>query len=306
MPRFRISILAALLFAGLVYAQSITLAGYGYSIPSGAVVVAPNQLMTISLYGIRARIPAPVVGLFLNGAYPTQLAGISVILKQGADTPVGIRAVQQTPCLGGPSPCSPITTLTVLVPMVLRTDQGTAAIPFFEIAENGVIEAEIPLLPVSDSVHIINSCDQTLISVGIFFSLPTAACFADVQHASGAPVTSGDPAAPGETLMMWAYGLGAVIGPPQPFFNPALEQTFLLDFNFRPNAPASPPVQGFGITGTPVFAGSAGAGLYQINFAVPQPPAGTPLCDGVRVRSNLTVTLTGRNSQDAAPICVKP
>jgi uncharacterized protein (TIGR03437 family) len=291
MSRIRTSILAALLFAGLVYAQSITLAGYGYAIPQGAVVAAPNQLMTISLYGIRARISAPVVGLF-NGAYPTQLAGITVTLKQGADTPVGLRAVQQTPCLGGPSPCSPITTLTVLVPPQLTISHDAAAIPFFEIAENGVIEAEIPLLPVTDNIHIINSCDQTLISVGIFSAL-NGACVPAVQHADGGLVLRSNPAAPGETLMMWAYGLGAV-------------QTFALDFNFRPNAPASPPVEGFGITGVPVFSGSRGAGLYQINFIVPQPPAGTPLCDASKIRSNLTITLSGFNSQDGAPICVKP
>ena len=35
-------------------------------------------------------------------------------------------------------------------------------------------------------------------------------------------------------------------------------------------------------------------------------PAGLPACDGVRIKSNLTVTVTGPNSSDAAQICVLP
>jgi hypothetical protein len=63
-------------------------------------------------------------------------------------------------------------------------------------------------------------------------------------------------------------------------------------------------VPGFGVTSAPLFAAYVGAGTYQVNFAVPQVPAGLPPCDGVRIKSNLTVTITGPNSSDAAQICV--
>jgi hypothetical protein len=43
-----------------------------------------------------------------------------------------------------------------------------------------------------------------------------------------------------------------------------------------------------------------------VNFAVPPVPAGLPACDGVRIKSNLTVTITGPNSSDAAQIGVLP
>ena len=60
-------------------------------------------------------------------------------------------------------------------------------------------------------------------------------------------------------------------------------ESFRLNFDFRPNAPAFP-----------------------VDFAVPTVPAGLPACDGVKIKSNLTVTVTvtGPNSSDTAQICV--
>jgi hypothetical protein len=46
-------------------------------------------------------------------------------------------------------------------------------------------------------------------------------------------------------------------------------------------------------------------GLYQINFVVPQPPAGIEACSGA-VYSNLTVSVGGLFSFDGAGICVTP
>jgi hypothetical protein len=56
-------------------------------------------------------------------------------------------------------------------------------------------------------------------------------------------------------------------------------------------------------------------GLYQVNFLVPETPAGVAPCavsSGLEfnpfavVQSNLTVTLIGRVSFDGAAICVGP
>ncbi len=66
---------------------------------------------------------------------------------------------------------------------------------------------------------------------------------------------------------------------------------------------------GYGLTGKPLLAvGAPWGGLYQVNFIVPPPPAGTILaeCDGKIIRSNLTVTLSGINSFDSASFCVRP
>jgi hypothetical protein len=65
-------------------------------------------------------------------------------------------------------------------------------------------------------------------------------------------------------------------------------------------------VPDFGLTSAPLFAAYVGGGMYQLNFAVPPVPPGLPPCDGVRIKSNLTVTVAGPNSYDAAQICVTP
>jgi hypothetical protein len=83
-----------------------------------------------------------------------------------------------------------------------------------------------------------------------------------------------------------------------------LVQPFLLIFDFRPNAKASPAVPGYGVTSAPLYAAHVGEGTYQVNFVVPAVPAGLPACDGVKIKSNLTVTISGPNSYDAAQICV--
>jgi uncharacterized protein (TIGR03437 family) len=61
---------------------------------------------------------------------------------------------------------------------------------------------------------------------------------------------------------------------------------------------------------TPLFAGlTAGTvGLYQVNFTVPQSPAGLTACQG-NIHSNLTVSLASAavgGSVDGAGICVNP
>jgi hypothetical protein len=114
----------------------------------------------------------------------------------------------------------------------------------------------------------------------------------------------------GDELAMWLYGMGArtaqapnCCNSPDQLSQPV--QPFTLNFDFRPNAPAFPAVAGFGLSGPPLFAAYVG-GTYQVNLAVPPVPAGLPACDGVRIKSNLTITITGPHSSDAAQICVAP
>jgi uncharacterized protein (TIGR03437 family) len=128
-------------------------------------------------------------------------------------------------------------------------------------------------------------------------------------------VSAKHPAQAGEEVVAYAVGLGQT--------NPPLttgkvvtaavptQTTFALDFNYRPNALATKAAPGFQ---APVFAGATPGyvGLYQINFVVPPVPSGTPPCvepptiiqARQAVQSNLTVSIGGQFSFDAARICV--
>ena len=90
------------------------------------------------------------------------------------------------------------------------------------------------------------------------------------------------------------------------------QTTFTLDFNYHANALAAKP----GTPGPqPLFAGLTPGyvGLYQVNFVVPPVPMGTRPCEDTGdmlipgrnpVLSNLTVSVGGAVSFDAARICV--
>ena len=166
------------------------------------------------------------------------------------------------------------------------------------------------LHPVTDSVHVINTCDDSQIFLSAAFSVPQNICSPMVMV--GSLLNSlYNLAHAGDELAVWLYGMGAITRAapnccaiPDQLSKPV--EQYQLNFDFRPNVPASPAVAGFGVTAAPLFAGHVGAGTYQVNFLVPPVPAGLPACDGVKIKSNLTVTITEANSYDAALLCVAP
>jgi uncharacterized protein (TIGR03437 family) len=120
-------------------------------------------------------------------------------------------------------------------------------------------------------------------------------------------VTHENPARGGESLFVYAYGLGAVDRPypadrpHQPELFPRSTQPLTLNFTFEGGAPLAERR----VTGaSPVYAGLIGQdGLYQINFTMPPAPANLPQCSGPG-DFNVTVTVVGTDSADAARICV--
>jgi hypothetical protein len=301
------------LSSALLCAQNaITSAGPGYRTPLPSVDVAPGQLIVLHVNGISTNIDSNVVAAPNPLGFPTTLNGISADLVQGnpaTTTSLGLRALYQTNCIPADA-CNRVTGITLQIPFELDSDYAAKGntIPVIHINENGKRVGGVALRPVSDNVHVLNTCDDTQVYVSAAYSVPQNICTPVVMV--GNQLNSlYNLAHGGDVLLMWVYGMGASTPTPPNCCNdpsqlPRPLQSFQLNFDFRPNVPASPAVAGFGVTAAPAAVAFVGGGMYQVNFTVPPVPAGTPACDGVKIKSNLTVTVTGPNSYDAALLCV--
>ena len=157
-----------------------------------------------------------------------------------------------------------------------------------------------------------------------------------MTHADGTPVSAESPAKAGETVIIYAFGLGHVTpavktgeatpipAPVLYFDSPFFGRTVDLQYDFRVNASPSRPYLNPIATGpvrvrNPRFAGltPGEVGLYQINVTLPDafPPVerctspadkGTLSSIFFPVVSNLTIDLGGISSFDGAAICVQP
>ncbi len=297
-------VVAGLVFPFISYGQSLV--GAGYADP-GAIQVAPGQVVTLFAAGLstilsNGRVQAPTVPL------PTSLAGISVTLHQSSpetrwDLPL-FSITQLNHCSGtaAPSPGCVVTGITVQIPFdisvpnplifIAPISPGSSEI---RISENGNEGPSFTVVPVAAQVHVLKSCEIDGQTFG------SNICYPLVTHLDGTPVLQAphdaagaamthSEAVPGEELVLYAYGLGRDTG-------------VLMQYDYRANAGPSVPVDGT----APLFAGLTPGqiGLYQVNFVVPQPPAGTAPCSG-RVHSNLTVSVAAEDSYDSAAICVTP
>jgi uncharacterized protein (TIGR03437 family) len=205
-------VLMTVCFLAQGQAQSgIVVAGFGYRTPSSTITAAPGQVLTVSIFGIATRIPDPIFPIGSPTGLPTEVAGISVdFVQDPVMIPLNIRGVQQTPCPSSGS-CSPATTLTIQIPYEFNPQSDSQAT--LRIRENGTLSAEVAISGATDTIHVINTCDQTGIYLSVAAGLPPDACVPMVTHANGQLVSASNPAAGGETLVLWAYGLGAINHP---------------------------------------------------------------------------------------------
>jgi hypothetical protein len=337
LSRFALTIVASSA-CGTVLAQTMApalLAGSGYAAPT-AVQAAPGQILTISLYGISARTLEPFHVYDSSGKYTMLNSGISVLLFQSAEpkqVPVAVYAVQQTKCTEADLGCVPVTVLTIRLPFELQipivpgnvclrgTACGNGGSALLRVFDQTTSVGDLALMPVRDNIHLLNSCDQTLMPVSALSGVALTNCIALVQHTNGQLVTKEKPASIGEVLIAWAYGLGTTsplppnnpmvisVGPPITILEGQLmltTQTFDVGFTLQPNVALSRPADSLAIT-HPVFAGFRDAvGLYQVNIAMPAVLPKGPFipCDGNQILSNFTITLAGLDSADGAAICV--
>lgn len=313
--------LLALGAARALFGQAgITLAGAGYVNPA-PIQVAPGQVVTFFLSGLKTVLPGPDRSVKANKLpLPTTLAGISATIRHELFPPipsVPLFSVDQVNTCTDAAVTSPdclLAAVTVQIPFEILSPGPTILVytpTEIVFAENGVASRSFLLLPVVDRIHVLTTCDSTRSGGSVGFP-----GYPLVTHADGSLVyfrlsgveKASAQAKPGETLVMWAFGLGSpatpvTTGGATPTTAPATAHGFTLNFEWRPNAAPSrfpallcPP--------TPEFAGLTPGfvGLYQVNFVVPPRPSNTPPCGG-DITSNLTVTIQGV-SFDGAGICV--
>lgn len=321
-----------------VLAQNgITLVRAGYDDPS-VVRVAPGQTVTLFAAGLKTIVSGGVQRA-TTVPWPRSLAGISATLVQtqpGVLAPTILRAlplysVEQFDRCDTPNPVAAclVTALTVQIPFDIIVPNPLAAYILappsttISIAENGSVSQAFTVSAVPDQIHVLTSCDINGQTRG------SGVCFPLITHANGnlvlqaprgpnqQPITDSE-ANPGETLVMYAYGLGRVSSnatagdiPPSPVPTTASPMYMRYDYriNASPSIPFDPGVYAVS-NPQPTFAGLAPqqVGLYQINFVVPAPPSGTQPC-GTSIRSNFTVSLMGSTfgfgyTFDGAAICV--
>ena len=295
--------LAALFLLPLAPAQTgVTVASFGYRTPGRTIIAAPGQFLNVSVFGVTTRFPEAVKPVSGPAGLPTEINGVSAEFVQGSTViMLALWALQQTACPAAAS-CSPATTFTFQMPYELDAasrDQAT-----LKIRENKAMVAEVAITPVSDRVHIINTCDETKVSIGVAIDVPAGTCAPIIVHANAQLVTAAHPARPGETLIIWAYGLGTLdrpiadcCGGPDPVIPRAVQPvTIALSYSSSDSSslrrlPAL----------VPTYAG--GVILSQVHFIVPEAPASLAACSATA--GNLRVLLAGTSSADAADICLQ-
>jgi len=286
-----------------------TLVGVGYAPP--VLTVAPGQIVTLQVTGLKTVLAQPAKSGQVP--LPTQLAGISVTLNQylhgdlrASSTAVPIFSIQQNNgCYDGSTTADcMVTFITVQIPYEMQAIlSGNPYQAELVTSENGVSGKGFAIHSNPDNIHVLTGCGG-------------GAC---VTHANGALVNSASPANPGETVVIYAVGLGYTNPPAQtgqaaPASASVVFEYIGLDFspNAGPSQLAELPGKPAGLV--PAFAGltPGGVGLYQVNVTLPAtfpavPSCGSSVSPFYPVSSNLTINIgSDYGTFDGAPICVKP
>jgi len=309
MPLFLIIASSAHVASAQVPAQAAVpaIVGGGYSIPNQMLRAAPGQVMSLMIYGLSYTVQTPVVAAATP--LPTTLAGFSASLKQtalSAPIPIPLLSIQQqsqcTPSyLGGPCPVLTILSLQIPFEAVTAGNCGACGPPpilsALVVSQDGVEQTSVPVDILSDNLHVTSSCDTTLVANS------GGSCTKYITHGTGIVVDSLHPAAQGEELAVYAFGLGAPgsaatghVTPQGAAALPADSVTVTFEFP----ASVSP------ISTHPAYVGLVPGfvALYQINVRVPNSNTSLPGCN--TNGANATMAIIAANSQDSTGICVMP
>jgi uncharacterized protein (TIGR03437 family) len=304
-------ITTTLLGAIRVFAQPAVV-GSGYSAPY-PIPVAPGQLVTIFVKGIGATLTSRASAAALP--LPYDLAGISVTIDELMPPPslkekvpiLAVAPTRSTSLAGAPEGI--VTAVSVQIPYFLRTSSFISPLTpppaTLTVYENAAPAVTISIAPMADQIHIATTCDANLVPS------PPVLCRPLIAHGDGSPVTPGQPAHPGEEIVLYAFGLGTafpgvVTGEATPMPSQPIGSPPRLWFE-----PANPYQASERQWADPVFAGLAPgfAGLYQINFFAPSPPlpfVPTSCSTFNSPNGNVAITVRGNMSADTGSFCVAP
>ena len=324
---FKSANFAILLGLSPLFGQGVTLVGSGYSNPT-SISVSPGQITTFFVSGLDIDLTRPQNASTLP--LPLSLAGISVTMKQSQSYAAPILAVQRLALCSvgaGAGPTTPpeclVGAITLQVPYELSpvpapNASGTASADVV-VSQDGAASKAFTVFVTTDNLHVLSTCDS-------FPSKQSGICRSVVTHTDGTLLTADSPALPGETVVVYAYGLGQtsqtpITGQASPTPAATLSSPLYLQFDFTSNARPSPPfINRASIipSPTPVFAGltPGQVGLYQINVTIPRTIPGVDKCGSTcshvactmynTVSSNLTIDIGANLSWGGAAICVQP
>jgi uncharacterized protein (TIGR03437 family) len=303
---------------GVAFAQTApTVTGSDYSAPV-PIFIAPGGLTTIYVQGIGATISQPIAATAVP--LPTKLAGISVSLLQTESPkgPIPVPLLALFPVNSCRSsmfaPCGKLIGINLQIPFELVpnpniTDPHLSSTNYAQlvISEEGGAQATVEAVPQSDRIHVLRMGDTLTNPGAANINQVLAPPDPIVTHADGTSVTGAKPAKPGETVTLYAVGLGPVTPPVQSGVStpsPAAVSLIYIVFDFNLKGEVSPHYPTLG--DTPAFSGLTPGfvGLYQVNFVVPQLPPNYLISCGTELGSNLTVSIGRVKSFDGAKICV--
>lgn len=311
--------------------SSGSLLGASYAKPS-PFIVAPGQIVTFFFRGVG---PLPSGSTRFDDAstlpLPETLAGLSLKISQtGMASPLPVPLVsvrQEIECDATSWECY-LTAVRVQIPFELaasttpRVGPGGVEVPDAELTleEDGKASRTFRLRPVSENGHVLTSCDLA------GDTNPDSSCSRVAYHADGRPVNMDTPAALGEAIVIYAFGLGQTTPPAKTaeasgtglsVLDPLqLRLIVTLQDSILNSSPALPRALISGPYNSPFakidFAGLAPGqvGMYQINVPIPfsfqAPVRCGPDASVGAIRSNGLLQLTTAQGTENVPICVAP
>ncbi len=307
---FRLLFLATALVASTAFAQAPNYPSAGYSFSNGTLV-APGQVISLFVWGLN--VPNATATAV---PWPTSLSGVKVVVRNppnsGYPTALPILSVSSYPdlCAGGLVEYCP-TDIVVQIPyepicipngQPNDCDFGPSSV-IVSVQANGVAGQSFLFAP-RVGPHFLNSCDSIL-------GLPAGACLQLITHADGSVVAGVglpgvSPAHPGESVTIYAVGLGATPHsktgqavtspdalPYDVYLTPAILTGASLQFKGGASLEFGAPIKADWAGLVPGF-----VGLYQINVKLPATiPVGASACNSAE-GGNVRLFLGNQVQQD--------